>query len=131
MCSVEKCYYFISTLNAFLKTIRVSSVKGQYIHIYIYVCVCVYICIYIYTHTHILILVPFVLYSNSLDLSSSYSISKLHFIQCHKFYTHTHTHQFHITVSTTLLHTIDIYNMSILTIFFCKHFARNFHPYKV
>lgn len=81
----------------------------------------------IYIH----ILVPLVLYSNSVDLSSSHSISKLHFIQCHKFYIHTHTHRFHITISTILLHTTDIRNLSVLTRFFCKHFAKNFHPYKV
>jgi len=41
-CSLEKSHYFISTLNAFLKTIRVSSVNGLYIYIYIYT----------HTHTH-------------------------------------------------------------------------------
>jgi hypothetical protein len=62
----------------------------------------------IYTHT--LILVPFVLYSTSVDLSSSHSISKLHFIQCRKFYTHTHTHtQSFILQSSPYYSTLLIY----------------------
>ena len=37
----------------------------------------------------------------------------------------------HTPVLYYSLHHTDIHNMSILTRFFCKHFARNFHPYKV
>ena len=54
-------------------------------------------------YIHILILVPFVLYSNSVDLLSSHSISKLHFIQCHKFYIYIYTHT-HTPVSYYCLH---------------------------
>jgi hypothetical protein len=70
----------------------------------------------VYIHT--LTLVHFVQHSNSIYLSSSYSISKLHFIQCHKLYKyiyihkHTHTQPISYYSSNILLHTADKHNMS-------------------